>query len=123
MKPDRKAAVIIIDSDGYAAMRPALFVYPTPDGFAWVEPAYREPVQSRPAFYRVAGVMAMTAGSFSCQAPDGRSYFVSALEDLDGPGEDLRAACAWAEADIRDAGDTMDGERERLRTLLADELA
>lgn len=123
MKPDRNAAIAVILA-GEVTTRPALFVYTTPDGFAWVEPAYLEPVPSREAFHRVRARLTMLPGGFSAEGEDGRGYVVAPLDSLeDGAGADLVAVCAWAEEEIRRAGRTLDEERDRVRLLLGDELA
>ena len=60
MKPDRNAAIAVIQA-GEFTTRPGLFVFTTPDGFAWVEPAYLEPAPTREAFHRVRARVTMTA--------------------------------------------------------------
>ena len=64
MKPDRNAWVVIIWPNGTIMSRPGLFVFPTADGFAWVEPAYLEPSPSRSAFHRAYGTIKMTSDGF-----------------------------------------------------------
>lgn len=124
MKPDRDAVVVVARPGGDTDLRPGLFVYPTADGFAWVEPGYLEPDPSREAFYRATGTLQLQANGFTLDAQDGKYYVVGALADLDeGTGADLKAACAWARQQIEAAGSTMDAERDRLRLLLADDLA
>lgn len=123
MKPDRRAAIAVIHA-GTATLRPALFVFTTPDGFAWVEPGYLELVPSRESFHRVRGPLELTASGFSNESEDGRAYIVAGIDTLeDGIGDELAAVCDWAKAEIEAAGGTMDGERERMRQLLAAELA
>jgi hypothetical protein len=123
MKPEQRAAIAVIQA-GEATMRPGLFVFTTPDGFAWVEPAYLEPAPSRESFHRVRGSLTLLPAGFELDGEDGRRYLVGSLDDLeDGVGADLRQVCDWADAEIRRAGGTMAGERERLRQLLAAELA
>lgn len=123
MKPDRNAAIAVIQS-GEATMRPALFVFTTPDGFAWVEPAYLEPAPSREAFHRVRGRLTASASGFSVESEDGRAYLVAPAADLeDGAGQDIRDVLAWAAREIEAQDRTLDQERERVRQLLGDELA
>jgi len=123
MKPDRNAAIAVIQS-GEANMRPALFVFTTPDGFAWVEPAYLEPTPSREAFHRVRARLTLQPGGFTAEGEDGRTYLVAALDTLeDGAGADMREACAWAARELEQQGRTLDEERDRVRLLLGDELA
>lgn len=123
MKPDRNAAIAVIQA-GEALMRPGLFVFTTPDGFAWVEPSYLEPVPSREAFYRVRGALTMTSSGFTVEAADGRTYIVGPIDDLeDGVGADLREVCAWAARELEAQGRDLDEERDRVRLLLGDELA
>lgn len=122
MKPDRNAAIAVIQT-GEATMRPALFVFVTPDGFAWVEPAYLEPTPSREAFHRVRGTLTMSSTGFSVEGVDGRSYVAGAIADLEeGVGTDLRDVLTWAAREIESQGHTLDEERERVRLLLGDEL-
>lgn len=123
MKPYRNAAVAVIHA-GEVTTRPALFVFTTPDGFAWVEPAYLEPVPSREAFHRVRASLTLSADGFSAAGVDGRDYLVAPLDSLeDGVGADLRAACDWGRREIEAQGHTLDEERDRVRLLLGDELA
>ncbi len=123
MKPDRNAAIAVILA-GEAIMRPGLFVFTTPDGFAWVEPAYLEPAPSREAFHRVRARLTLSASGFTAEGEDGRTYVVAPLDALeDGAGADLREVCAWAVREIEAQGRTVDDERERVRQLLGDELA
>ena len=123
MKPDRNAAIAVIQS-GEATMRPALFVFTTPDGFAWVEPCYLEPTPSRNAFHRVRARLTLSAGGFTAEGEDGRAYIVAPLDSLeDGAGADLREVCAWAERELEAQGRTLDEERDRVRLLLGDKLA
>ena len=123
MKPDRNAAIAVIQA-GEFTTRPGLFVFTTPDGFAWVEPAYLEPAPTREAFHRVRARVTMTASGFTAEGEDGRSYLVAPLDTLeDGAGADLREVCAWAVREIEAAGRTVDEERDRLRLQLGAELA
>lgn len=122
MKPDRNAAIAVIQA-GEALMRPGLFVFTTPDGFAWVEPSYLEPVPSREAFHRVRGALTMNSSGFSVEAVDGRTYIVGPIADLeDDVGADLRQVCEWASREIEAQDRTLDAERDRVRQLLGDEL-
>lgn len=52
----RGLVVSALQPDGTYLHRPACFLLPTPDGFAWIEPAFYdvEPL-SAPAFHRWAG--------------------------------------------------------------------
>lgn len=123
MKPDRNAAIAVIQA-GEASMRPALFVFTTPDGFAWVEPAYLELAPSREAFHRVRGTLTMQPDGFLCEAADGRAYMVAPVDQLeDGVGQDLRQTLTWAAREIEARGSTLDEQREWVRQLLGEELA
>lgn len=101
-------------------MRPGLFVYSTADGFAWVEPSYREAeALTMPAFYQVRGRITLRADGFTCEGEDGRSYIVGDAAAMEpGSGEDIKRVLAWAAADIEAEGSTMQAERESLRQLL-----
>ena len=53
-----EGAVIVITENGRSQFRPAVFVYDIPDGFAWVEPSYADPVgAASPAFHEARGVL------------------------------------------------------------------
>lgn len=124
MKPDRNAWVVIIWPNGTIMSRPGLFVFPTPDGFAWVEPAYLEPSPSRSAFHRAYGTIKMTSDGFIVENEDGTTYSVEPLPAPEqGVASDCVAACAWGQAQIKEAGKTMDQERDALRKLLREDLA
>lgn len=122
MKPDSQAIVVITGGDEIQ-VRPATFVFMTPDGFAWIEPAYREPASPRNNFHRFAGTITATSSGFSCAAADGRTFYVEPMATVE-PGliDGTIAAMEWARADI-EAETSMREERQRLQELLAHELA
>lgn len=123
MKPDRNAIVTVTQADTLN-VRPALFVFSTPDGFAWVEPAYLEPGAPRQAFIRVAGSLTLHATGFTLAGADGRQYAVVPLDALQaGEWDDCKGVIAWATAELAAQGVTLDQERERLRVELGDQLA
>jgi hypothetical protein len=118
MKPDRHAAVLVGSADAAAQIRPALFVYPTAQGFAWIEPSYRDPHRSGQALHVARGSLTMHADGFSCEGPDGRWWRVWAADAEDEDfAEDLKAL-AWAEADIVTSGRTLDEERQALKAVV-----
>lgn len=123
MKPDRNAIVIVNQGD-IATERPALFVYMTPDGFAWIEPGYLEDgAPPRQCFIRVAGKITAHASGFTMDGADGRQYAALPLEAMpDGENVDLKRVCAWATARLAERGATLEQERERLRIELAEDL-
>jgi hypothetical protein len=127
MKPDRNALILTVSPEGEIGFRPALFVFTTPDGFAWVEPSYLEPIPApQPAFHRVTGEVVMGAGEVSLDTAENWQFTAAAYEGeilaLDRDGS-IGAALAWAAQQLADQGATMDEERERLKAELADDLA
>jgi hypothetical protein len=125
MKPDRHAQVLIVDNTGEVTIRPALFVYPTDTGFAWVEPSYRDPYRSRgDGLHAARGALTMQPDGFYCAGLETTYRVWPADLTSDDPSADL-SALRWAEADIIASGSTMDAERERLLDAVreaADEL-
>lgn len=116
MKPDREAAVAIIERSGGGQLRPALFVFMDPQGFSWVEPGYRETSPSRSCLHRVRGTLTMRPDGFICESQDGRTYLVTEVGGIEGEaGDQLRAAIAWARGDIEGDGSDLDTERAQVR--------
>lgn len=115
---DWPGAVIVIDHAG-RMFRPAAFVFNVPGGFAWVEPAYADPYgASSPAFHKRKG-RRTAPGRF---VGDGWTIEVLPYEPADD--RDLVGdALDWFSRWLSSEGRTMAQERERVRELVADELA
>lgn len=123
MKPDREAVVSIFQDGAPFNARPGLFVFMTPDGFAWIEPAYLEDQAPRQCFVRVAGTLTAEPDGFTLAGADGRFYTVRPLASFpDGEHDDLKRVCAWATAELAAKGMTLDAEREGIRQHLGDQL-
>lgn len=126
MKPDRNALILTVTTEGEVGMRAALFVYPTPDGFAWVEPSYLEDVPApQPAFHRVTGDITLGAGQVTLDTPEHWQFTAAAYEGdtiaLDRYGN-IGAMLAWAADKLKAAGTTLEDERARLKIELAEDL-
>lgn len=116
---DWVGAVMIYGRAGADALVfPAAFVFDTPDGLAWVEPSYADPMgAASPAFHRRAGSLSapgkLQGVDFEIQvlpyAPD---------EDRDLVGDALDWFADW----LKTEGRTWAEERERVRALVADQL-
>ena len=119
MKPDRDAIVAIYSIDGQQ-LRPALFVFTTPRGFAWVEPSYRDPDRVHSGMHEAVGPITLGAKQFTVDGENRVYLVVDANEADEGVGDDCRRAIAWAHADIEASGTTIEAERERLRRVIAD---
>lgn len=112
----KQDAVVIIFEDGEAMIRPALFVFSTPRGFAWVVPSYRDPSRVHSGMHQAEGPITLAAKGFTCQDGGRRLAVVDAPAE---PDDNNRRLLEWAHEDIRQSGQTMEGERERLRQIIA----
>ena len=111
--------VIAINDRGGQLFRPAAFVFDVPGGFAWVEPAYADPAgASSPAFHRRQG-QRMAPGRY---VGDGWTIEVLAFDPADDQGH-VGGALDWFARWLRAEGRSWSEERERVRVLVADELA
>lgn len=116
----KQDAVVIIYEDGGAMVRPALFVFSTPRGFAWVEPSYRDPYRVHSGMHQAEGSITLAAKGFACNDGDRLLVVTDAPE---APDDNSRQLIAWAHDDIKKSGQTVEGERERLRQVIADAVA
>lgn len=122
MKPEQRALVSILWPDD-ATVRPAMFVYATAQGFAWVEPGYVDPMASRSPVHFVDGTLTLQADGFTCEDAAGVRYVVRSIDDLEpGVDDSLRQAMDQAEQAMKDAGTTPAAERERMRAVVEAEL-
>ena len=113
-------ATIAITEGDDTMFRPAAFVFDVPGGVAWVEPAYADPAgAASPAFHVWLGSRA-DWNQFT--RPDDRLLQVlpyDPAEDRDLVGDALDWFAGWLKAE----GRSWAQERERVRALVADELA
>lgn len=120
MQPDKMAVIAIVKADD-ATLKPALFVYETPDGFAWVDPAYLDGVACNELVHRVKCTIRKRDNSFTAEGCDGRTYFVSSIYNLSTIDLDkIRVSFDWALKLIDKTGRTIDQERESIRQMLGD---
>jgi hypothetical protein len=113
------AVVIYRQAGANDLVFPAAFLFDAPDGVAWVEPSYADPIgAASPAFHRRQG-QRTAPGRFV-----GNGWTIDLLpydpaEDRDLIGDALDWFAGWLKAE----GRTWAQERERVRALVADELA
>lgn len=120
-------AVLHFPTPGGAQRRPAVAVWRTPDGIAWVEPGYLvgDPGDT-PAFHRLACTVREYARGLAIDTANGPGLVVARElaagdQDLDPP--ELWPAFAAYEEALRKRGLTRDEEALRLEAELAAELA
>ena len=66
-------AVVLLRSkgDSFALHSAAAFLFDTPDGFAWVEPKYKDPNGAgQHAFHRVTGTVSPAGDGFEFEGPE-----------------------------------------------------
>jgi hypothetical protein len=98
-------------------IRPAAFVYSTPDGLAWVEPSYADPWgASSNALHFAAGVpMPVPGDGFRVITAAGDSFIVVPYgDDADLIGDSLE----WFARHLAETGTDWATERERVRELI-----
>lgn len=112
---------------GTELARPAAFVFGTPDGFAFVEPAYLDPDDSGRRFHRVhARVLEVELGGETVLAFDGEEWlgrierYTASEAQREKVGDGLTRFAAYLQ-ERKDR--TVEEERERLRKHLAEDLA
>lgn len=103
--------------------RSAAFVFVTPDGFAYVEPAYLDPYDCAHRFHRVEAKLTVSDGrvvSFDGPEWSGRlEPYTGSAAQVEAIGDGLERFPA--ELKLR-KGRSHDEERERLRWHLAEDL-
>lgn len=111
-----KGAVITIIISGASepALRPAAFVFETPDGFAWVEPSYADPWgSSSPSYHQRVGKFEPSEAGFVATVSDVEGVAVARYEPNDSHliGDAIDWFTDWLKAE----GRTWQEERERVR--------
>jgi hypothetical protein len=102
--------------------RPAIMVWRTPDGFAWLEPSYYDPAPiSAPAFHRITGTVEEAHGGLYLRSAEWT--MAAALPAASNEDPELAAAITFALDRIAAAGSTLESERATLSAELADALA
>lgn len=115
-------AIVIPTGNG---PRPAALVYPTPDGAAWVEPAYLFPEPSpMPAFHRVYGEVEDQGEGFTVTGTDGQvTRFLPATRAHDDDDGSCMAALADWSDELVAQGRTEEEEHAGVAAELDAELA
>lgn len=112
--------VMLSEADG-GGYRAAVVVWFLPDGAAWVEPGYIDPMgASSRMFHRIRGSAREAAGAYEVTTADKVVYFWRPYEET---REDLKAAFAWYAMQLEQQGKTRQGEAAALQELLAQDLA
>lgn len=116
---DWPGAVIVITDAGGSLFRPAAFVFDVPGGLAWVEPSYADPAGASSSALHVR-----RGDRDAWNAFRGDDWRLGVLpyepaEDQDLVGDALEWFGDW----LRAEGRTWAEERERVRALIADEIA
>ncbi len=80
LMPDRMAVVELL-MDGDVMARPALFVFRTRAGYAWVEPGYLDPFGSpRPCNHEWLGTVRTLPNGFECEGERGSALALPVAE-------------------------------------------
>lgn len=112
--------ILLLGTDS-TMRRPAIMVWRTPDGFAWLEPSYYDPAPiPAPAFHRITGTVEEAHGGLYLRSPEWT--MAAALPAASNEDPELDAAIAFALDRITAAGSTLDAERLKLSADLADAL-
>ncbi|MDL1860862.1 hypothetical protein FBR04_07510 [Betaproteobacteria bacterium PRO7] len=111
----RRGAVVFMRApNGFYMTRPAVWVWDTPDGFGFVEPAYASPEQPTPfALHYVKATALERQGEATIvyEGPDWRG----SIEANEGDDGDASEALRWYfEEYLPGTGRTIDEERERV---------
>lgn len=115
-------AVILLLGKTSTMRRPAVMVWRTPDGFAWLEPSYYDPEPlSAPAFHRITGTVEEAQGGLYLRSPEWT--MAAALPASSNEDPALAAAINFALDRIAAAGSTLEAERTKLSADLAAALA
>lgn len=109
----RGATVFLQAPDGFSMTRPAVWVWDTPDGFGFIEPAYASPEQPTPhALHYVRAKLELVAGYYIRFSGPQWSGTIEADEGIDG---DASEALRWYfDEYLPGTGRTLDEERERV---------
>lgn len=115
-------AVILLLGKASTQRRPAVLVWRTPDGFAWLEPSYYdESPPPAPAFHRITGTVEEAQGGLYLRSPEW--MLAAALPASSNEDPEIAAAITFALDRIAAAGSTLEAERATLSADLADALA
>jgi len=112
----RAAVVSMLLSDGQWVSAPAVFLFDTPTGWAWVEPSYADPMgAASPALHERDGQPERLGTWYRYRPADGAAIEVWEFDPEDGNGNDIVEAITWWESWLASEGRTRAQERERLR--------
>lgn len=115
-------AAILLLAPHSTQRRPAIMVWRTPDGFAWLEPSYYDPAPiPAPAFHRITGPVDEAEGGLYLRSPEWTLAAALPADRADDP--EISAAIGYALERIAAAGATLDTEHTRLTAELAADLA
>lgn len=110
----RGAVAIVSHPDG-DMLRPVVFLFDTPTGFAWVEPAYADPAgTASPALHWRDGELVRVGDDWL------RPGLAFSAFDAADPGNDpdIAAELAWFAGYLAAHGRTWEQERERVRSAI-----
>lgn len=101
-------------------IRPAAFVFETPSGLLWVEPAYADPNGS-PGFamHEREGKVVRVGSEFRIERSDGEVITVTPYYPEAGDGDLVGGALEWFAQWLKREDRTWAEERERVRQLIS----
>jgi hypothetical protein len=108
----RGATVFLQAPNGFCMTRPAVWVFDTPDGFGFVEPAYASPEQPTPfALHYVRAPLERVANHIRFHGPE----WSGTIEPDAGNDGDASEASRWYfDEYLPDTARTLDEWRERV---------
>lgn len=114
------AMVFVQQGEGDAVVRPAAFVYATPGGLAWVEPAYADPMgTARPALHERDGALVAEGLGFVLTTAAGERITVLPYDPDAGDGDMVGGSLEWFAEHLAEIGQAWESEREMVRELIA----
>lgn len=123
VNPDSFAIVNLITDDGFVA-RPAVFVFKTDVGIAWVEPSYVDPYGcTMPADHYLTGSVIQMAGDEGLSVERNGEVIATVMSSInERVKDDAECSCSLALCDFADylveQELTLDEERARVRAKL-----
>lgn len=108
---------ILLAGGEFSTTRPAAVVWVGSRGIAWVEPAYLDPYNVRPAFHVLVGAVEEVPGGVLCF---GATHTADVSEEPQG--EALRAL-EWMDRELAAKRSTPEREREELEALIPEGIA